>query len=138
MVKNIGEQFLDLRMEKLNGMDLLRRVEVCAVYAVLGISAVLEELGSNLSEAGVGQHILFLFEIFGHLVAQGVKLRLDEIGGTAINGVEIADDSLAEFGVNGHRRSAVGSLNKTLEFLGGHLVAFACNDIQHCLCTYNL
>lgn len=69
-----------------------------AVYAERGIGvrcikmiplclALLEELDSHLLKQCIGQHILILLDILRRLLAKVIQLRLEQIGGTAGNGL---------------------------------------------------
>ena len=67
----------------LYGVNLVLRVGMSAVYAVLFVAALLEELGSYLREHCVSEHILFLLSPLCALLLEFIKLRLEEVGGAA-------------------------------------------------------
>ena len=124
----------------LYGVNLVLRVGMSAVYAVLFVAALLEELGSYLREHCVSEHILngsvlnVLLDLFLHCV----ELGLEKVGRAAGDGLLCAEDLLLELRIDCDRSLAVFALNKSLELLGNSLVALACNYVEHSLSTNDL
>ena len=108
------------------------------VHALLFSIALIEELGSDLREHCVGQHVLFLRCPLGSFSLQFVHLGSKRVGKAAGNGLLVAKDLLGELGLDGSGSLAVVAVDQTLELLGNHLVALAHDDVEHRLRTNDL
>ena len=112
-------------------MNLIRFVKQIGVDAELAVTTLLKEVDRDLRELSVAEDVLLLLDILRNLSAQLLKLRLQEIGGAALDGSHIADDLLAELGVDRHGSGAVFAGYQILELGGAHLVTFTHNDVEH-------
>ena len=119
-------------------MRLVGVVHMIAVHALLFGIALIEELGSDLREHCVGQHVLFLRCPLGSFSLQFVHLGSKRVGKAAGNGLLVAKDLLGELGLDGSGSFAVVAVDQTLELLGDHLVALAHDDVEHRLRTNDL
>ena len=123
-----------------DGVNLVGLVSMVSVDAYLSVTALLEELRSNLREHCVSEHILngsvlnVLLDLFLHCV----ELGLEKVGRAAGDGLLCAEDLLLELRIDCDRSLAVFALNETLELLGNSLVALACNYVEHSLSTNDL
>ena len=95
--------------------------------------ALLEELGCDLREHCVGQHVLFLSSPLGSFRLQLVHLRSKGICKAAGDGLLVAQDLLGELGLDGSGSLAVIAMDQALELLGNHLVALAQDDVEDSL-----
>jgi hypothetical protein len=78
------------------------------IHAVFFVAAFLKELGRNLRELRVAEHILFLLVILcRQLAAQLFELGLEQVGGTAVDGGFVLDDEFAELRVDGSGGTAI-------------------------------
>ena len=77
-------------------MRLVGVVHMIAVHALLFGIALIEELGSNLREHCVGQHVLFLRCPLGSFRLQLVHFGSKRIGKAAGDGLLVAQDLLGD------------------------------------------
>ena len=90
---------------------------VCIHALSLGV-ALLEELGRDLREHGVGQDILFLGSPLCSLSLQLVHLGSEGVSKAAGDGLLVAQDLLGELGADGSGSLAVVAVDEALELLG--------------------
>ena len=76
---------------------------VCIHALSLGV-ALLEELGSDLREHGVGQDVLFLSSPLCSLSLQLVHLGSEGVSKAAGDGLLVAQDLLGELGADGRTK----------------------------------
>ena len=112
-------------------MGFAFKIDVITVDAGQLVVALLKELGRDLREHGVREHVLLLHDILAGFRLQLLDLRLQQICRTAGDGLLVAEDLLCELGADGSRRLAVVAVNKAFELLRYHLVTLAQNDVEH-------
>ena len=112
-------------------MHLVLCIYQSGIDTQLFVAALLKEVDSDLLELSVAEDVLFLLDILRYLSAELLKLRLEQIRGAAIDRLHIADYPLAELGIDRHRRRTVLACYKIFELVCTHLIALACDNIEH-------
>ena len=82
-------------------MGFAFKIDVITVDAGQLVVALLKELGRDLREHGVREHVLLLHDILAGFRLQLLDLRLQQICRTAGDGLLVAEDLLCELGLMG-------------------------------------
>ena len=114
-------------------MRLVLVVGVQSIHTLQAGVALLEELGRNLREHGVGQDVLLLDSVLGGFSLQFLHLGLEGVGKAAGDGLLTLQDEVAEFLLDGRGGLAVIAMDQALELLGDHLVTLTHDDVKDSL-----
>ena len=112
-------------------------IGVGIVYAVFFALTSFEEFGCYLIEESVAEYVFFLFVVYAHFLTEAVKLRFDEVCGTAGDLLFVTDDLFYKFRLNGNRSFTVFAANESFELFGNVLVT-AEKYVKYCLSTDDL
>ena len=93
-------------------MGLVGVIHMVTVHALLFSIALIEELGCDLREHGVGQHVFFLRCPLGSFGLQLVHFGSQRVGKAAGDGLLVTKDLLGELGLDGSGSLAVVAVDQ--------------------------